>query len=100
MLGDHPCGIANPKAAIALLELRYYIAQITTILKEFNVALLDVLRLVFFIFFRCMDADFELCELQQHKDQWITVTKQPNVPHCDKWLPECASPRRQSDSCW
>jgi len=39
MLRDHPCGIANPKAAIALLELRYYIAQITTILKEFNVAL-------------------------------------------------------------
>jgi hypothetical protein len=51
MLGDHPCGIANPKAAIALLELRYYIAQITTILKEFNVALLDVLRLVFFYLF-------------------------------------------------
>jgi len=47
-----------------------------------------------------MDADFELCELQQHKDQWITVTKQPNVPHCGKWLPECASPRSQSDSGW
>jgi len=47
-----------------------------------------------------MDADFELCELQQHKDQWITVTKQPNVPHCDKWLPQCASPRSQSDSGW
>eukprot|EP00258_Populus_trichocarpa_P050458 XP_024466477.1 polygalacturonase [Populus trichocarpa] len=45
---DHPCGIANPKEAIALLELRYYIAQI---LKEFNVALLDVLRLVFLSFF-------------------------------------------------
>jgi hypothetical protein len=51
MLKDHPCGIANPKEAIALLELRYYIAQITTILKEFNVALLDVLRLVFLSFF-------------------------------------------------
>ena len=47
-----------------------------------------------------MQADTGVFQLQEHRGEWISLPKQPNVPHRRQWLRERENARHQGHRRW